>query len=227
MRTLLVPGFTQTPSSWDGVRALLAAPGTEVIALEVPAGLAWDATVAALAAAGGRGTWVGYSMGGRLALQLALDRPELVERLVLVSATAGLRSPAERATRVAADAELARQVLRDGVAAFVERWLARPLFAGVPADAPGLTDRARWTAGELAAQLTDLGTGAMPDLWERLGELTMPVVIVTGDDDEKFSRIGDQLAAACTHTAVTRVRIPGGHALPLEQPVHVAAAIRT
>ena len=103
--------------------------------------------------------------------------------------------------------------------------MAQPLFAGVPADAPGLADRARWTARELAAQLRDLGTGAMPDLWERVGELTMPVVIVTGDHDEKFTRIGDDLAAACTHAAVTRVRVPGGHALALEQPGDVAAAI--
>src|SRR6202011_6209711 len=85
--------------------------------------------------------YVGYSMGGRLSLHLALERPDLVERLVLVGATAGLASPADRAARRAADEALAGRLAAEGVEAFVDWWLAQPLFAHLQAEAAGREDR--------------------------------------------------------------------------------------
>ena len=93
----------------------------------------------------GPGEYVGYSMGGRLCLQLALDRPDLVERLVLVSASPGIADAAARATRVEADEQLAQDIERDGVDAFLERWVAQPLFATLHATGPGSTTGASRT----------------------------------------------------------------------------------
>lgn len=220
---MLVPGFTQTAASWDGVTRSLAGAPHDVVALDVPRALDFPATAAAIGEAGGQAAYVGYSMGGRLALRLALDAPGLVETLVLVSASPGIADERERAARRAADEELAAGIERDGVDAFLERWLAQPMFAGVPPDAPGLDARRSFTAADLAGMLRRLGTGVQEPLWDRLGDLAMPVVLVTGRGDTKFDGIAAAMAERVPHAA--RLRLPGGHALPLEQPEALAAAI--
>jgi 2-succinyl-6-hydroxy-2,4-cyclohexadiene-1-carboxylate synthase len=140
-----------------------------------------------------------------------------------VSATPGLRTDEERTARVTSDAALAQSVERDGVDAFLERWLAQPMFAGVPADAPGVDDRRSLSAGYLAHCLRVLGTGRMEPVWDRLGELAMPVLIVTGTRDAKFDAIGAGMAQQIT--GARHVRLDGGHALPLEAPDALAGAI--
>ncbi|MEX2267186.1 MAG: alpha/beta fold hydrolase, partial [Acidimicrobiia bacterium] len=99
MRLRLVHGFTQTIRSWEPMEARLPRDW-DVQPLEVPDGLDFVATAETLGMRGGTSTWVGYSMGGRLSLRLALDRPDLVERLVLVSASPGIASPGEREARL-------------------------------------------------------------------------------------------------------------------------------
>jgi 2-succinyl-6-hydroxy-2,4-cyclohexadiene-1-carboxylate synthase len=215
-KVVLVPGFTQTASSWSGVREVLQ-ESCRVVALDVPMCDTFAATAAALGEEGGEAVYAGYSMGGRLALRLALDRPDLVRALVLVSSTAGIAEPAERAERVAADEALAVSVECDGVDAFLDRWLAQPLFATVPPDAPGLDERRTLDAAYVAHCLRVLGPGTMEPMWDRLGELAMPVALVTGRGDAKF----DKLALAMLERMrgdVVHVRLDGGHALPLEQP---------
>ena len=215
-KVVLVPGFTQTGASWSGVRAVLRET-CDVVTLEVPRRPTFEETAHALGEHGGRAVYAGYSMGGRLVLRLALDRPELVEGIVLVSATAGIADPHERAERVAADEALAQSIERDGVDAFLTRWLAQPMFAGVPRDAPGLADRRLLTAPFLAHCLRVLGTGAMEPMWDRLGELAAPVAFVTGTEDAKFEQLALAMLRHVTDEVV-HVRIEGGHALPLEQP---------
>jgi len=229
VRTLLVHGFTQTAASWDPVRPhLRGAPG-ETTALEVPDGLDWDATVAALGDAGGRGRWVGYSMGGRLALALALQRPDLVTSLVLVGAAAGIADPAARAERVAADDRLAAEVERDGLDAFLGRWLAQPLFATLPAAAAGLdARRAGNTVARIAHQLRALGQGSQPIYRDRLGELGargVPVLLVTGALDEKYCAIAADLATAIGPSARHATIAGVGHAAHLERPEAFAALL--
>ncbi len=229
MRVVLVPGFSQTPASWqdvvDALRDRSAPANLESVPIEVPANLAWDATVAALADTGGRGHWCGYSMGGRLALAVALDHPEQVDGLVLVSTTAGIADAAQAAQRRADDERLARRVLAVGVDAFLDEWLAQPLFADVALDAPGVAERRGQRAEDLAAMLRQLGTGTMPNLWPRLSTLRVPVTIVTGRADTKYTEIGRALTAACTNTTVRRVELDGGHALAQTAPAELAAAI--
>lgn len=224
---ILVHGFTQTPDSWAPV---LDALRTDVDALPigVPEGLDFEATAAVLGVRGGPATYVGYSMGGRLCLALALDRPDVVERLVLVSASPGIADARERASRRAADERLALEVERDGVDAFLERWLAQPLFASLPRDAAGIDDRRRGNSVErITHQLRVLGQGAQPSLWARLPQLAMPVLLVTGAYDRKYRDVASAMAEAIGDNARHVTIDHAGHALHLEQPEALAALLRT
>ena len=215
-KVVLVPGFTQTASSWDGVAGVVK-ESCDVLAVDIPIRETFAATSDAIAARGGHAVYAGYSMGGRLCLRLALDHPKLVRGLVLVSATPGIPDADARAARVASDEELARSVERDGVDAFLERWLDQPLFATVPPDAPGLAERLLLPARHLTHCLRVLGTGTMEPMWTRLGELAMPVGLVTGTLDQKYDTIALQMLERIGGD-VGHVRLEGGHALPLEQP---------
>jgi 2-succinyl-6-hydroxy-2,4-cyclohexadiene-1-carboxylate synthase len=216
-----VHGFTQTHRSWATVEARLPSDW-DVQGIEVPDGLDFSATAEAMGMRGGTGTWVGYSMGGRLCLQLALDRPDLVERLVLVSASPGIASAPERAQRRAADERLAQEAELVGVDVFLERWLAQRLFETLPPEAAMLDDRRKGnTVHRIAHQLRALGQGAQPSLWPRLGELTMPVLVVSGAYDRKYTEIADQVAAAISSARLETVA-KAGHAVHLERPVEVA-----
>ena len=220
-RAVLLHGFTQGPQSWDAVEL----PATEVVALTLPghggAGatdLTFEAAAAALAEEGGRGAWVGYSMGGRLALRVALDRPDLVERLVLLGASPGLADPAERAARAAVDEQLASGLERKGLEAFLDGWLRQPLFKGLPREAAGLDERRRNTVEGLASALRRLGAGAQEPLWDRLGELRMPVLLMAGEHDSKFVSTAFRMAEAMGDNAGVSF-VPGaGHAAHLERP---------
>ena len=221
MRVRLVHGFTQTHRSWATVEARLP-PDWDVQGIEVPDGLDFSSTAEAIGMRGGAGTWVGYSMGGRLCLQLALDRPDLVERLVLVSGSPGIASAPERAQRRAADERLAQEAELVGVDVFLERWLSQRMFETLPPEAAMLDDRRKGnTVHRIAHQLRALGQGAQPSSWPRLGELTMPVLLVTGAYDRKYAEIADQMAAAIS-TARLETVAKAGHAVHLERPVEVA-----
>ena len=168
----------------------------------------------------------GYSMGGRVALHLALAQPDLVRRLVLVSTTAGLDDAEERAARRAADDDLAEGIERAGLEAFARSWAAQPLFEGQPPEvvAAASRDRLRNTAAGLAASLRGMGTGAMTPVWDRLHELTMPATVVVGERDAKFREIGERLAAQLPDAEL--VVVPGaGHAVHLEAPSTLASLI--
>lgn len=223
-RLVLVHGFTQTAVSWRPVAERLA-PRFELVAPELPghgaaAGvrLGFRAAAAALGDAGGQATYVGYSMGGRLCLQLALERPELVRELVLVGASPGLEDPAERAARRSADEALAAAIEREGTDVFLERWLARPLFATLRPSPDDLAARQQNPPDGLAAALRALGTGAQEPLWDGLGRLAMPVLLVAGKGDTKFAALAHRMRAAIGPNARVAL-VPGaGHAAHLEQP---------
>jgi 2-succinyl-6-hydroxy-2,4-cyclohexadiene-1-carboxylate synthase len=222
---VLLHGFTQTGAGWDGVARELAGR-YRLLVPELGAG-PWEAELDRLEAlVPARFALAGYSMGGRLALALALRAPERVTRLVLVSASPGLADPAQRAARREADAALADRIEAIGAEAFAREWAAQPLFAGQPpaVAAAAHADRLRRSAAEHAGQLRGLGTGVMPPLWERLGELAMPVALVVGERDARFVAIARRMQRRLP--AAELVVAPGaGHAVALEAPGAVAAAI--
>jgi 2-succinyl-6-hydroxy-2,4-cyclohexadiene-1-carboxylate synthase len=165
-------------------------------------------------------------MGGRIALHAALALPERVTRLVLIGASPGIEDPAERRRRREADERLASEIERGSIEEFATRWARTPVLAGLPSEiaAAAHADRLRNTPAGLARALRGLGTGVLPSLWGRLGELAMPVTLAVGEHDEKFRQI-----AAAMATAIAKVDfmlVPGaGHAVHLQAPAQVADII--
>jgi 2-succinyl-6-hydroxy-2,4-cyclohexadiene-1-carboxylate synthase len=230
-RVVLAHGFTQTMGSWEAVGKRLG-ERWEVLGVDLP-GHGGSGAVRAgfgeaaglVGEAGGSAAYVGYSLGGRLCLRLALDRPDLVPALALIGASPGIADPADRAERRAADEALAERIERDGVAAFLDRWLAGPLFATLPEAAAGRAERLANTADGLAWALRALGTGAQEPLWDRLAGLRPPTLLLAGELDHKFAAIARQMAAAIGPAAEVAL-VPGaGHAAHLERPAEVAARI--
>lgn len=221
---MLVHGFTQSGGAWGPVGDALGRDHA-VIAVDAP-GHGRSHTVRAdlwqgadlLAQAGGPGAWLGYSMGGRLCLHVALAHPEVVERLVVVSATGGIDDPGERAARRADDEDVARRVERDGLEEFVRWWLGRPLFATLPAEVAAVEHRLGGSAAGLAHSLRLAGPGNQEPLWGRLGTLEMPVLVVAGALDPPYVARAERLARCIGPNASLAVIGGAGHACHLERP---------
>ena len=233
---LLLHGFLGRGADWDAVRAGLP-PGRSVLAPDLPghgANLDSTATMDAAAAAlaeeigevgdGEPADVVGYSMGGRLALHLAVRHPEVVRRLALVSASPGLRTETERADRRGLDEQRAQDIEAD-LPAFLDRWYRLPLFGLPNALRQRLTaDRlAHAVAAGLAASLRGMGTGRQPSHWDALAGISVPTLAVAGDRDAKFVALAREMAAAPGVRAET---VPGAaHLLPLERPAALASLL--
>jgi 2-succinyl-6-hydroxy-2,4-cyclohexadiene-1-carboxylate synthase len=231
---VLLHGFTQTSASWGPTIAALGeryrALAPDIRGHGAAAGarpVSFDAVQAdVLALAPHQFALGGYSMGGRIALSLALAAPERVSRLALVGASPGLADADERRARRAADKALADRVEGEGIKAFASHWSSLPLFAGQPLGVAAAAHAARLAQSPagLAAALRGLGTGAMEPLWERLPQLALPVALIVGERDAKFRTIAEQMAAALPDAALHVV--PGvGHAVQLEAPEAVAALL--
>lgn len=165
---------------------------------------------------------VGYSMGGRIALHQALRVGNRVRRLVLESASPGLATNEEREARRRADDELAARILDDGVEAFVDTWERLPLFATQRGLSDGVRSRHREgrlanDPASLAAALVGLGTGSLPSLWDRLGEVGAEVLVLVGERDDKFVEIGRKMADRMPRAQLEVVE-GAGHTVHLERP---------
>ncbi len=174
---------------------------------------------------------VGYSFGGRVALRLALDAPDLVTTLGLIGSGPGIADPAERARRRAVDEDLALSIERDGVAAFVDRWEALPLFASEEALPAGMRARRReerlaQRPEGLAASIRGAGQGAQEPLVDRLGSLRPPALLIAGSIDTlAVARARAMAEAAPTGRVAVLVVDGAGHAAHLAAPDVVREAI--
>lgn len=173
---------------------------------------------------------LGYSLGGRVALRMAATRPERVASLILESASPGLPSPGERQARMHADEMLARSIERDGVAAFVERWEAIPLFASqarLPQEqrAALRAQRLHNSVLGLANSLRGMGTGVQESLWDQLPRLQVRALLMAGHDDAKFAEIARQMETRLPD-ARTVIVADAGHAVHLEQPAVFKRLVR-
>lgn len=243
---VLLHGFTGSSASWAQIAPRLAQAGYRVWAPDLlghgagdapadPARYAMAQAAADLAAlfriwqgeageqAGEKPLHLlGYSMGGRLALYLALHHPQWVQTLVLESASPGLDDPAQRAARRAQDEALAQRILERGISAFVDEWERLPLWASqarLPEEVRRSLRRQRLANRPLglANSLRGMGTGVQPSLWPHLGELTCPVLLVVGAEDAKFVAINRRMARLIPQARL--VVVPqAGHTVHLEQP---------
>lgn len=165
---------------------------------------------------------LGYSMGGRLALYLAIFYPEMFHSLILESASPGLASESERTARIASDEQLAQKLMQEGIEKFVDDWENIPLFAtqkNLPEEvrAKLRNQRLKNNPLGLANSLRGMGTGVQPSLWDQLPELHLPVLILAGEQDTKFTQIGQQMHALIPH-AQLKIIEGAGHTIHLEQP---------
>jgi 2-succinyl-6-hydroxy-2,4-cyclohexadiene-1-carboxylate synthase len=242
---LLLHGFTGSADNWAQLQRGLAAEA-RTIAVDLPGHGASSAPakaarygMAAIAAdllalldhlqlAGAH--LLGYSMGGRLALYLALRHPGRWRSLILESASPGLATAAEREARVRRDEALAAFIEAEGMAAFVARWEALPLFASqkrLPDDvqqrhrAGRLANRPQGLAGSLRG----MGTGVQPSLWAELRRLASPALLIAGAEDEKFVGIARRMTARLPQAKLAVVR-DAGHTVHLERPQAYADLVR-
>jgi len=228
---VLLHGFGQTGRCWGPLAPALARLRT-VVRLDAPGhgdtggeGADLPDTAHLMAEAGGPAVYLGYSMGGRMALQLAVDRPDVVEALIVLGATPGIEDSAERAARHAADRALAARIRDGGVPAFVDHWLALPMFAGLPPEGRFEDERRRNSAEGLATSLERAGTGNQAPQWDRLATIAVPTLVVAGEDDERYAAIAARTAAAIGPHATTAL-VPGaGHSAHLEQPERFTALV--
>lgn len=242
---ILLHGFTGDSTTWQPLLPHLgrdrAVLGIDLVghgqstAPHDPAAYTMPATVAAVAHTLRRldiprAQWLGYSIGGRVALNLALDHPDLVASLILIGTSPGIDDPVARAARIREDEALAEAIEREGLTAFVDRWMAQPLFvtqARLGADhlRGARAQRLRNHPHALALALRGMGTGAMEPVTDRQAEIRAPVLIVTGALDPKFGAIAARMAEVMTDS--TSVVIAGaGHAAQIEAPAAVGEAVR-
>jgi 2-succinyl-6-hydroxy-2,4-cyclohexadiene-1-carboxylate synthase len=228
---VLVHGFTQSGRSWGPIADALTtsyrvttidAPGHGLSAA-VEANLT-DGADLMVEAAPDPATWIGYSMGGRFALHVALRHPQKVKGLVLVSATAGIEDDGERKQRRDSDAALAERVEREGLEQFVRWWVGQPMFATLAE--PGIDDRLGGSSAGLASSLRQAGTGSQTPLWDQLPALArVPTLIIAGERDQKYAAIAARLRDSIGGGAQL-ILLPGaGHACHLEQPDRFVDAV--
>ena len=246
MRMLLLHGFT-------GGATTFAHLGLDAVTPELPGhgaalpATSWEAALDGLERLLEPAPVIlgGYSMGARLALALALRRPDRIARLVLASGAGGIEDDAQRARRRAQDEELARFVEQRGVAAFVERWEQNEIVSlksfdreavsseTVPDEKVSLKrfhlerlreQRLRHRPQGLASALRHLGQGAQPSYWADLPRLTMPVVLLAGALDAKYTALATRMHRALPGSDL-RV-LDCGHVIHIERPEAFTGALQ-
>lgn len=164
---------------------------------------------------------VGYSMGGRLALHVAVRRPQRVLSLLTIGAHAGL-DPDGREGRRLGDEALAERIEKGGVEAFVNYWGSLPMFAGIERRGPNFVaqvraDRLENHVAGLACSLRGMGAGAMEPVWDGLAHVESPCTFVAGQLDHGYVASARRLAATVPHGRIEIV-LHAGHSVHQERP---------
>jgi 2-succinyl-6-hydroxy-2,4-cyclohexadiene-1-carboxylate synthase len=164
---------------------------------------------------------LGYSMGGRLALSFAVKHPNLIRKLVLESASPGLKAEGERVDRIQKDQELASFITNNGIHQFVDYWGKIPLFQShenlsVFEQDRMKKQRLRNSVIGLANSLIGMGTGAQPSCWDDLERITCEVLLVTGEHDHKFCHIADEMQQKLKYSEWITIK-ECGHTIHVEQ----------
>jgi 2-succinyl-6-hydroxy-2,4-cyclohexadiene-1-carboxylate synthase len=235
---VMLHGFSGSSEDWDESAGALAAEGFAGVGIDLPGhgltGVPGDPRrftmpetardLSTLIATLGidRAHWMGYSMGGRIALYLGITEPERVESLILESTSPGIADEAARRERRDRDESLASEIDARGIPWFVGHWESLPIFGSQRHLSERALDaqrarRLRGTADGLAGSLRGLGQGAQEFLGASLGAITRPALLLAGALDVKYAGIARGMAASIPDAEL--VAVPGaGHNIHLEQP---------
>jgi 2-succinyl-6-hydroxy-2,4-cyclohexadiene-1-carboxylate synthase len=219
---VFVPGFMQRGDAWSAVAAGVA-ESYSVDCLDFTTWTFEERVEEILSAAEPGSIPVGYSMGGRLALHAALREPSRFRGLVLVGVSAGIEDDAERERRRADDDRIASWMEQQPIELVVDRWQRRPMFSTqtpqlVAAQRPG---RLSHDPARLAELMRSAGQGASPPVWDRLRELELPVLVMSGERDDRYTQAAHRMARELPNGKVATVSNVG-HAPHLEAPERVA-----
>jgi 2-succinyl-6-hydroxy-2,4-cyclohexadiene-1-carboxylate synthase len=229
-RLVLVHGFTQTGDVWRELAARLA-DRREILAVDLPGHGAtptqhdgadlWE-TARLIGEVGEEATYVGYSLGARALLHLAIAEPRLVKRLVLVGAKAGFTDREAAAARAASDEAMAARIdalSQERLHEFIDDWLRLPFNARLREAAQQRELRLTNRASGLSASLRHCGSGVQEALWPHLPALTMPVLTVYAEHDLPAVAEDNQRLAAAIGPNASSLRVLGaGHSIPFEAP---------
>jgi len=184
------------------------------------------AEVARMAIAKRKTALLGYSLGGRVALNLACRHQGVLSCLILEGASPGFERDGEREERRARDGALADEIERRGVEWFVDHWQEEPLFA-TQKELPQQVfqslrrDRLSNSARGLAMSLRAAGSGEMTPLWSSMESLRMPVLLVVGSRDAKYAETAEAMRRRIPGSIVAAVE-GAGHCVHLEKPEEFA-----
>ncbi len=221
MKTLLLHGFSRDGRMWAPLATGIAPDLPGHAGTPAPTGTFEDVVDALAGFVKAPFGVIGYSMGARLALSLAIRFPARVAWLVLDGASLGLETEAERAARRDADARWTELLRTRGIEAFAAEWAAQPIFG----NAPRTDDRRAHDPFALAAALECLGKGAMPWLGDGARNVRCPVLLINGDRDTRGLGEAARVAEAIPHAI--RCSLPGHHAVHLEAPAAWRACARS
>ncbi len=173
----------------------------------------------------------GYSMGGRLALQLAAAEPRLFEGLILESSGFGITELPQRDERQKADEKRACRIETD-FTGFLDDWQQLPLFSA-PSDTE-ITERHKDYRSVMSAQkpawmaasLRGFGAGIMPPLEKHLSSIDLPVLLLSGEFDQKYRSIHQRMSSLLPN-AHTKIVKEAAHRIHLDRPESWAESIQT
>lgn len=208
-----IHGFLGSPNDWKLLSSLLSIPHAalpieDLHTLSEPSIL------------------VGYSMGGRLALDLAVRSPHLIQKLIILSAHPGIERDEERHTRLQRDQQWAQMIDAQGLPAFLQAWYEQPLFRSFkesPAFPDIFRERLKQDPEKVKALLLKYSPGIMPSHWSAIEKFSFPTLFLFGDRDIRYQLVRDKLLKRGISTKL----IPNsGHAIHLENPVACAEKIK-
>jgi len=228
-RISFVHGFTQTHQSWikpaagihNSTRVLIDAPDhgdSQGISLDL------QQTGAELANIARDSVLVGYSMGARMALHAIIKHPDAFTGAVLIGATPGLSDVHDRMERIASDEAWATSIERNGTQAFLDSWTTQPLFQFSQFSDADIDDRLRNSPSALASSLRLCGTGQQLPLWDRLPEITIPVLLITGEFDTKFTETAHKMHNLMSNSQIAVIN-GAGHCAHTDQPEAFAEVV--
>ena len=140
---------------------------------------------------------IGYSMGGRLALNLAIKYPSIFSKVFIESASPGLETEQEILKRKANDEKTAKLIKELNFSEFIDNWYNQKVFEGIKKSLKYedlKNQRLKNDTNNIALALKGLSVANMPCLWNKLSNLKLPLYFIAGKNDEKYCIIGQRMS---------------------------------